>query len=73
MEGYTKHHIRAAGVMPRDLVRIGDSLYRIKEYKQLAYGSGSTQLVLAAEEGPCDGTVLLTLGNGHLITVYSKE
>ena len=72
MKGYKKTEIRAAGVMPADLIRIGDKFYRIREYKQLSI-TNSVQLVLKSFDRPDTPIVILSLDNNTPITVLSPK
>lgn len=71
MKGYTKCVIRAAGVMPNDRIRIGDEVMKIVEYKQLTL-TDSIMLTLV-DEAKAQRTVLLTLDNSRIVTVYTKK
>jgi hypothetical protein len=72
MKGYYKTTIRVAGIMPRDCIRIGDTLFRIREYKQLDL-TRSTQFVLVDVNDSTQGPVILSLLNSSLITVHTPK
>lgn len=71
MKGYHKSMIRAAGLLPNELIRIGDDMMKISEYKQLSL-TDSIMLTLV-DVNETQKTVLLTLDNQRLMTVYTKK
>ena len=72
MKGYTKSTIRVAGIMPDDHIKIGDNMFRIREYKQL-FLANSVQLILVDVEGRDHPSVILSMENRHFVTVYRKK
>jgi hypothetical protein len=72
LKGYRKTTIRVAGIMPRDCIRIGDTLFRIREYKQLDL-TRSTQFILVDVNDSSKPSVILSLTNDALVTVHTPE